>query len=633
MAQVVQNPAAIPAQTPTTVALSTGQVMDVVPFVSADGYTIQLNLVPTFTEFLGYDQETARQFRTVVQGLPVQDTPLPRFRIRQVATTAVVWDGQTVVLGGLIAESVKKVREKVPVLGDIPFVGRLFRSESSDSTKVNLVIFVTPTIIDPAAIVFIRPIICPTTRIAFLNRKWSRRKQMRKTASEAAKSSMSVMLNLKKNLIAWLVLSGSVALSSVSIAAASLAKNGTEYPIFPMLPRDQVVPHLSLGAGGGYLICQDTIVDGNGLGIRARRINADLSAAGSTFAVNSIIESEQQKAKVAVLPNGGAVFVWQGSTGRGNKIFARFMGADQQFLAEEFAAADRMFGHQSDAAVAALTDGTVVIVWSELKREPAPDDRMQGVFGQRFSSTGERLGPTFRVNTVTYLNQRTPAIAPLKNGGFVVAWVSDEFRQRGSEYIDIAARLFDGQGNALGEDFALNTGPEICANPALIGTANGFRAAWSSRAMGSRAVVQQIDSDEQVVRQETDRSPLRWEVSTRTFDLQGQALASQVVANNTHVGDQYSPRLLGLANGELLIWTSFAQDGSVEGIVGRVARDAQEFDGNEFLVNTRKAYGQMFPTVGAVGDLWPAEPGTSSLLAISSRFVMLAATKGGRVLW
>jgi general secretion pathway protein D len=150
MAQVVQNPAAIPAQTPTTVALSTGQVMDVVPFVSADGYTIQLNLVPTFTEFLGYDQETARQFRTVVQGLPVQDTPLPRFRVRQVATTAVVWDGQTVVLGGLIAESVKKVREKVPVLGDIPFVGRLFRSESSDSTKANLVIFVTPTIIDPA---------------------------------------------------------------------------------------------------------------------------------------------------------------------------------------------------------------------------------------------------------------------------------------------------------------------------------------------------------------------------------------------------------------------------------------------------------------------------------------------------
>jgi general secretion pathway protein D len=150
IAQVIQQPAAIATQTTIQQALPFGQVLDVVPFVSADGYTIQLNLVPTFTEFLGYDTEVARQFRTVVQGLPVQDTPLPRFRVRQVATTAVVWDGQTVVLGGLIAESVKKVREKVPVLGDIPFVGRLFRSEASDSTKKNLIIFVTPTIIDPA---------------------------------------------------------------------------------------------------------------------------------------------------------------------------------------------------------------------------------------------------------------------------------------------------------------------------------------------------------------------------------------------------------------------------------------------------------------------------------------------------
>lgn len=149
-AQIVQQPAAIPAQLPQTQPLTFGQTLDVIPFVSADGYTVQLNLVPSFIEFLGYDTEVARQFRAVVQGLPVQDTPLPKFRVRQVATTAVVWDGQTVVLGGLIAENVKKIREKVPVLGDIPFLGRLFRSESADSTKRNLIIFVTPTIIDPA---------------------------------------------------------------------------------------------------------------------------------------------------------------------------------------------------------------------------------------------------------------------------------------------------------------------------------------------------------------------------------------------------------------------------------------------------------------------------------------------------
>lgn len=149
-AQVVQQPQAIPAVTTLVAPIPFGQVLDVIPYVSADGYTIQMNIVPTFSEFLGYDTEASRQFRTVVPNVPVQDTPLPRFRIRQVATSAVVWDGQTVVLGGLIAENVRKTREKVPVLGDIPFVGRLFRSESSDSTKKNLVIFVTPTIIDPA---------------------------------------------------------------------------------------------------------------------------------------------------------------------------------------------------------------------------------------------------------------------------------------------------------------------------------------------------------------------------------------------------------------------------------------------------------------------------------------------------
>jgi len=62
----------------------------------------------------------------------------------------VVWDGQTVVLGGLMSEAVQKTKDKVPVLGDLPLVGRLFRSESSLTEKRNLVIFVTPTIIDPA---------------------------------------------------------------------------------------------------------------------------------------------------------------------------------------------------------------------------------------------------------------------------------------------------------------------------------------------------------------------------------------------------------------------------------------------------------------------------------------------------
>jgi len=65
-------------------------------------------------------------------------------------TTARIWDGQTLVLGGLTSDEVQKTKDKVPVLGDVPLVGSLFRSESQQSVKKRLLVFVTATIIDPA---------------------------------------------------------------------------------------------------------------------------------------------------------------------------------------------------------------------------------------------------------------------------------------------------------------------------------------------------------------------------------------------------------------------------------------------------------------------------------------------------
>ncbi len=146
-AQVVQQANPLATIQPQTVPIPLGPTLDVIPHVSADGYTIQMNLLPTVTEFLGYDDPGS--FRAVV-GAAAAPVPLPRFRVRQVVTSSIVWDGQTVVLGGLISEKVTKTKDKVPVLGDIPLLGRLFRSEASSSHKKNLVIFVTPTIIDPA---------------------------------------------------------------------------------------------------------------------------------------------------------------------------------------------------------------------------------------------------------------------------------------------------------------------------------------------------------------------------------------------------------------------------------------------------------------------------------------------------
>ena len=74
----------------------------------------------------------------------------PIFTTRKVTTSVSVFDGSTVVLGGLMREDVQKVQDKVPILGDIPILGRLFRSSVDQHTKTNLVMFVTARLMNPA---------------------------------------------------------------------------------------------------------------------------------------------------------------------------------------------------------------------------------------------------------------------------------------------------------------------------------------------------------------------------------------------------------------------------------------------------------------------------------------------------
>ena len=57
-----------------------------------------------------------------------------------------IHDGSTVVLGGLIREDLQTINDKVPLLGDIPLLGRLFQSKANQSVKKNLIIFVTANI-------------------------------------------------------------------------------------------------------------------------------------------------------------------------------------------------------------------------------------------------------------------------------------------------------------------------------------------------------------------------------------------------------------------------------------------------------------------------------------------------------
>lgn len=139
-----------------------GVILDVKPTIASDGYTIDMELHPQVTDFDGFINygSPIRSVSYTNQALPVPGqypyssilttNPInqPVFSIRDVTTAVTVQDGSTVALGGLIREDVQKVQDKIPFLGDIPMAGRLFRSDADQKIKRNLVIFVTPRILD-----------------------------------------------------------------------------------------------------------------------------------------------------------------------------------------------------------------------------------------------------------------------------------------------------------------------------------------------------------------------------------------------------------------------------------------------------------------------------------------------------
>jgi general secretion pathway protein D len=148
-AQVINNPVQPSTITPQQQQVEVGPVLDVIPCVLSDGFTINLTLIPSLTEFNGYDTPPTIPGVNVANVVQVP-TILPDFIVRQVVTTVNIWDHQTIVLGGLISSSIQSTKDKVPMLGDLPLVGRLFQSQSKTTSRKNLMIFVTATIVDPA---------------------------------------------------------------------------------------------------------------------------------------------------------------------------------------------------------------------------------------------------------------------------------------------------------------------------------------------------------------------------------------------------------------------------------------------------------------------------------------------------
>ena len=386
--------------------------------------------------------------------------------------------------------------------------------------------------------------------------------------------------------------------AAVSAQTNYYTTNGTEYAIVGSLPGDQVWPDVAVGTGTnyGFEVWQDNATDGSGWGVSARRLDGTLSGALNPFRVNVKGTNDQENARVALLKNGGAVFVWQGGREGFQHIFARFMSPNSTWLTTTDAVVSTPANNfQINPAVAVLNNSNVVVVWASYNQ--AGSNSMQDVYGQIFSPAGQKIGTNFLINQFIPYNQRSPEVAALAGGGFVVAWVSEQERVlapnlgTNSTYtsasglvkpsVDIYARLYNASGVATAVEFPVNADSNPAANPVVAaGSDGGFVIAWDARDM-----VVQSDS---------------WDIYARSFTSGG--VGGAVLRVNAYVyGDQYYPRISSIGVDYLVVWTSLAQDGAREGVFRRFLNGNGTLTSAEFRVNTTTAGQQMQPSVASDG--------------------------------
>lgn len=134
------NSAATTITDPELNSTLSGIMLGIVPYISDSG-DITLNITPMISSV------TLNQTNQQVPGVGTQSISLPKIDLRQLSTTVKVRDGEMIVIGGLISNSENLQDSKVPILGDIPWIGLLFTRKDKVETKKELVIVLQPFIV------------------------------------------------------------------------------------------------------------------------------------------------------------------------------------------------------------------------------------------------------------------------------------------------------------------------------------------------------------------------------------------------------------------------------------------------------------------------------------------------------
>ena len=259
-------------------------------------------------------------------------------------------------------------------------------------------------------------------------------------------------------------------------------------------------------ADGGYVVAWTTSeIDNRGQQISGKVFAQRFDANGEPR--NAVVDVDKPNAQtharnpaISGVSDGGFLIVWEAFAldSDGYGIYAQRFDNNSMTSGSEFLVNSTILGDQSEPTVVELSNGELLISWSS-----RTDDFSFGVFAQRYSANGQALGEEFRVDTFGDVPQR-PSIAAFAEGGFLISW--DTTVLEGDFNSGVFAQLFDAGASPVGEQFEVNTTTiDHQRNSAAVALADGgFVIGWQSNNQdeggGFGVFAQQFDADGSVVR-------------------------------------------------------------------------------------------------------------------------------------
>jgi subtilisin family serine protease len=339
---------------------------------------------------------------------------------------------------------------------------------------------------------------------------------------------------------------------------------------------------ISRWASGNFVVAWETLPGtGGATGSYARVFSSSGLPLTGQFPLNqatSPVSGVAMLPKVAVTPSGGFVAVWTGgSAGDAHGVFLQRFSATGARIGAEQRVNATTTGAQGDAAITVDSASRIAVFWSSQNQ----DGSGQGVYGRIFNASGNPLGGEFLVNSTTANDQATPSAAFGPAGDLFVAWQSNG--QDGDGW-GVYGRRFDPLGAPLGAEFRINSATaQHQLQPVVSRDAEGRAfVAWTS---GGATPGSERD------------------VYIRRYDSSGAPLGPAVRVNSTLAGDQSAPALAVQAGGSfLLAWQSQGQDGDSWGIYAQRFDAAGSAVDQELRVSTRAAGAQKTPAASSDGS-------------------------------